>query len=150
MMTQLRYAEAANYFAEAVDLLPEGSNAVRADYLNRQGEAAWHGGDYRMAVQSLRRALAIREGILPPEHPDVAQSLNNLALLYYNTGRTAEAEPLLQRSIAILEKTLPPEHPHRMQVRGNYAVLLDQLGRPAEAAELRAQVIREQRGEPSH
>jgi tetratricopeptide (TPR) repeat protein len=69
----------------------------------------------------------------------VAQSLNNLANLYRDTGRSPEAEPLFKRAMAILEKTLPPDHPHRMRGRENYARLLDQLGRHAEAAELRAQ-----------
>ncbi len=41
-----------------------------------------------------------------PEHPDVAQSLNNLAELYRVQGRYAEAEPLYQRALAIREKAL--------------------------------------------
>jgi tetratricopeptide (TPR) repeat protein len=45
-MTRLRYRDAAGYFAEAVELLPEGSDEVRADYLNQQGSAAWRDGDY--------------------------------------------------------------------------------------------------------
>jgi len=31
---------------------------------------------------------------LGPDHPDVATSINNLAELYDNQGRYAEAEPL--------------------------------------------------------
>ena len=38
---------------------------------------------------------------LGPDHPDVAQSLNNLGNLYNAQGRYREAEPLLQRSIAM-------------------------------------------------
>ena len=45
-----------------------------------------------------------------PEHPDVAQSLNNLAVLYHNRGEYAEAEPLYQRSLAVWQKALGPEH----------------------------------------
>ena len=36
-----------------------------------------------------------REKALGPDHPDVARSLNNLAVLYYEQGRYADAEPLL-------------------------------------------------------
>ena len=39
-------------------------------------------GDYAKAEPLFKRALAIREKALGPEHPDVATSLNNLALLY--------------------------------------------------------------------
>ena len=87
----------------------------------------------------LKRSIAIGEKTLGPDHPDVAQRLNNLGALYQETGRYAEAEPLLKRSLAILEKTLPLDHPHRMSGLKSYGCLLDQLGRHAEAAALRAQ-----------
>ena len=51
------------------------------------------------------------EKALGPEHPDVANSLNNLAALYQAQGRYAEAEPLYKRALAISEKALGPEHP---------------------------------------
>jgi Tetratricopeptide repeat len=35
----------------------------------------------------LRRALAIQEKALGPDHPHVAISLNNLATLHYGRGR---------------------------------------------------------------
>jgi tetratricopeptide (TPR) repeat protein len=39
-------------------------------------------GQYTKAESLHQRALAIFEKALGPEHPDVATSLNNLALLY--------------------------------------------------------------------
>ena len=48
---------------------------------------------------------------LGPDHPNVATSLNNLAELYRNQGKYAEAEPLYKRSLAIREKALGPDHP---------------------------------------
>jgi tetratricopeptide (TPR) repeat protein len=59
----------------------------------------------------LIRALAIREKALGPDHPDTAQSLNNLAALYYSQGNYAKAEPILIRALAIREKVLGPNHP---------------------------------------
>ena len=56
--------------------------------------------------------MAIRERALGRDHPDVAQSLNNLAGLYNTQGRYAEAEPLFQRSLAIAEKAFGGDHPH--------------------------------------
>ena len=60
-----------------------------------------------------QRALAILEKALGPEHPDVATSLNNLALLYYGQGRYADAEPHFQRALAILEKATRPRASQR-------------------------------------
>ena len=39
-------------------------------------------GRYAEAEPLYERALAIREKALGPDHPDVATSLNNLAVLY--------------------------------------------------------------------
>ena len=47
-----------------------------------------------------RRALAIREKALGPDHPDTATSLNNLALLLKSKGDYAGAEPLCRRALA--------------------------------------------------
>jgi hypothetical protein len=58
-----------------------------------------------------------------PDDPDVASSLNNLALLYHTQGKYAEAQPLYQRSLAICEKVLGPDHPHTRLVRSNWDAL---------------------------
>ena len=50
------------------------------------------------------------EKSLGPNHPDVARSLNNLAQLYRDQGRYADAEPLYKRALAIYEKSLGPDH----------------------------------------
>jgi CHAT domain-containing protein len=44
--------------------------------------------------------LAIREKALGADHPDVAASLNNLAMLYRNQDRYSDALPIVQRTIA--------------------------------------------------
>ena len=86
----------------------------------------------------------IREKALGPEHPDVATSLNNLAVLYRAQGQYAEAEPLYQRALAIRKRVLGPEHPKVATCLENYAILLRNMGRPEEAAplEARARAIR--------
>jgi Tetratricopeptide repeat len=52
-----------------------------------------------------------REKPLGRSTPDVATSLNNLALLHYSQGQYAEAEPLSKGALAIREKALGPEYP---------------------------------------
>ena len=76
-----------------------------------------------------KRALAIMEKALGPEHPDVGAALNNLAELYRNQGRHAEAEPLYRRSRAIREKALGPEHPAVAKDLGGLALLYQAQGR---------------------
>jgi tetratricopeptide (TPR) repeat protein len=52
--------------------------------------------EYSEAEPLYRRALAIDEKSLGPEHPEVARDLNNLAELLSATNRLADAEPLYE------------------------------------------------------
>ena len=72
----------------------------------QSGRALRNQGKYDEAEPLYQRALAIREKALGPDHPDVAESLNNLAELYSNQGKYAEAEPLYKRALAI-DENLP-------------------------------------------
>jgi tetratricopeptide (TPR) repeat protein len=121
--TQLAYAEAAVYYRQAAELVPNSAQAVLADYLNQFGRALDEAGDYRNAQGPLARALAIREQVLGPHHPNVATSLNNLAALYDAQGKYAEAEPLYQRALKISEAALGPHHPNVATSLNNLAVL---------------------------
>jgi tetratricopeptide (TPR) repeat protein len=67
----------------------------------------------------LRRALAIAEKALGPDHPDVGNHLNNLAGLLQAKGDYAAAEPLFRRALAIDEKALGPNHPDTQRIRRN-------------------------------
>ena len=80
-----------------------------------------------------------------PEHPDVAQCLNNLAGLYETEGSYAEAELLLKRSLAIRESVLGPDHQAVSESLNNLAGLYETEGRYAEAEPLlkRSLIIRE-------
>lgn len=57
---------------------------------------------YAEAEPLFRRALAIWEKVLGPDHPDVARSLKNIAQLYRATNREKEGEELEARAIRIL------------------------------------------------
>jgi tetratricopeptide (TPR) repeat protein len=93
-------------------------------------------GQYAEAEPLYQRSLAIREKALGPDHPDVATSLNNLALNYRRQGKNAEAAPLYQRSLAIREKALGPHHPDVALSLKNLAALYHSQGKYAEAEPL--------------
>ena len=67
------------------------------------------------------RALAIREKALGASHPDVGQTLNNLANVYRDQGKYAEAEGLFKRALMIREQALGPNHPDVTATRHNLA-----------------------------
>jgi tetratricopeptide (TPR) repeat protein len=100
----------------------------------------------------LERALAIREQVLGPDHPDTAQSLNNLAGLLQVTGDYMGARPLLERALAIWEQTLGPDHPTTAQSLNNLGLLLQFIGEHVGARPLleRVLMITEQALGPDH
>src|SRR5262249_1183253 len=63
-------------------------------------------------------------------------SLNNLAELYRDQGRYADAEPLPQRALVILEQTLGPGHPDVAASLNGLALLYHTQGRYAQAEPL--------------
>lgn len=67
--------------------------------------------------------------MLGPNHPDVAMTLNNLAVVYKSQGKLGQAELLYQRALAIFEKVLEPHHPKIVTCRTNYASLLREMQR---------------------
>ena len=71
-----------------------------------------------------------------PDHPDVATSLNNLAVLYKKQGRYAAAEPLYKRALSIYEKALGPNHPSVATSLGNLAGLYRATGQFLKAQKL--------------
>ncbi len=102
-------------------------------------------GRFAEVEAATKRALAIREQALGPDHPDVAASLNNLAHVYERVGRYADADGLFQRAIEIWEKALGPNNPLLATSLLNLASVYADEGRfdEAEALYKRSLGIRE-------
>jgi len=48
-------------------------------------------------------------------------TLKNLAELYRDAGRTAEAEPFYRKAVAVAERALGENHPDVVEMRAGYA-----------------------------
>ena len=83
-----------------------------------------------------RRALAIKEAALGPDHPDVAKCMSNLAALLGDLNRHSEAEPLYRRALKITEASFEPDHPDIATGLNNLATLLYATNRLWEAEPL--------------
>ena len=93
------------------DAVTPFTSLAEAARLNTELLRLSRAGRYDEAISLAERALRIREKSLRPDHPEVAQSLNNLAVLYRATGDYAKAEPLYQRALGFgsrpLGQTIP-------------------------------------------
>ena len=81
------------------------------------------------ACQLLQDALAIRETALGKDHPSVAATLNNLAVLFGKRGSYKRAEPLCRRALEIREKLLGSDHPDVAKQLNNLALLVQNQGK---------------------
>ena len=87
--------------------------------LLERAEGAAKAGDLVSADEFLRRAARIQEQELGPHHPDLANTLNNLAIVAERTGRSSEAETFYRRAAAIAAAALPSDHPMTVASRQN-------------------------------
>jgi tetratricopeptide (TPR) repeat protein len=66
---------------------------------------------YTEAISAANEALKVAEETFGPEHPKVATSLNNLALIYKAQGKQAAAEDFYKHALTILEKSSGSDNP---------------------------------------
>ncbi len=90
-------------------------------------------GTHEQAEDSLRAALALYEDTQGPDSAGVADTLNVLGFVLYETGRASEAEPVLRRALAVHEAVTGPDSLPYADALSNLGTVLDWLGRGAEA-----------------
>ncbi|XP_065562598.1 uncharacterized protein LOC136028695 isoform X2 [Artemia franciscana] len=102
-------------------------------------------GRYEMAVPLCKQALEDLEKTYGHYHPDIANILNILALVYSNQNKCKEAANLLNDALQIREKTLGENHPAVADTLNSIAIFYAKHGKYKEAEPLckRALEIRE-------
>ena len=90
-------------------------------------------GQHTEAALLFRETLTIRRDILGEDHPDTANSYNNLALTLRDQGKYTEAEAMHRRALAIYLKALGEGHRDTATSYINLALTLRDQGKYAEA-----------------
>ncbi|MFN6482312.1 MULTISPECIES: tetratricopeptide repeat protein [unclassified Nostoc] len=98
-------------------------------------------GSYDQALPWYQQCLETSKKRLGEEHPDVAESLNNLALLYRSQVRYSEAEPLFIEALTLWRHLLGEEHLGVAKGLNNLAALYNSQGRYDEAEPLFLQAL---------
>jgi eukaryotic-like serine/threonine-protein kinase len=130
----------------ARELLDTGADRIRAGFADQPlararfmqtiADVYRKLGLYDDAQELFEEALEIRRGALPPDHPDIAESLNGLAALFGQTGRLAEAEALFEEALAIREKAFEPNDLKIAMSLSNLANMYTDRGANEEAEKL--------------
>lgn len=85
------------------------------------------------ALAHFEKAREIRERELPPDHPDLATVMNNMATLYIYQDKYDKALPLFEECKRIWEKTYGHDHPRVATAVSNLGFLYQQAGMYEEA-----------------
>jgi len=94
--------------------------------------------DLAQAKSLFHQALAISHQHLGLQHPLVAESLQGLAELSYNQGKTRLARQFYRRALGIREQQLGLQHPDTYATVQSYIALLRETQREEELAALEA------------
>jgi tetratricopeptide (TPR) repeat protein len=98
-------------------------------------------GLYQQAEPWLQQCEKVTKNRLGLEHPHVAASLNNLAILYCATGRYSEAQALYQQALELRKRLLGDNHPDVAASLNNLAELYRATRRDSEAQALYQQAL---------
>src|SRR5262249_5732171 len=104
-----------------------------ARHMLDRAERAVTAGDLASADELLTGAARIQEEELGPLHPDLANPLNNLAIVAEKAGRPDDAETFYRQAAAIAAASLPTDHPMVVESRQNLEGFCRERGLPIDA-----------------
>jgi len=108
---------------------------AEADRLNAQIERLYAIGKYTEARVAAENVLAIRKLVLGEDDPEVADALDQIATIDFETGSLASAESLLQRSLSLRHKASGSSSLEVAASLDKLAALYSAMGRFSEAVE---------------
>jgi tetratricopeptide (TPR) repeat protein len=129
-----QYSEAEKLYRAALSL-DTGDGLRVAIMAGNLGTLYKHLDRYQEAERAYSQALELRRKLLPPNRPELAYSLNNLADIYRIEGRYWEAHNLTQAAVRSLE-VINPQDPEMPILLSNLGVLERYLNHPLEAEQL--------------
>ena len=98
-------------------------------------------GRLKEAQPLLERSLRIRKANLRPNHPSLAITMNNIALLYARQRKYKKAIPLQKKTLEIFEESLGKNHVNIAIALRNLAASYRALGQKRERANLKVALL---------
>jgi len=109
------------------------ANSARLGYaFNMYGTHLYYAGELEKALEVLREGYEMRMADLPPNHPDIAESLNNIANVLNDMGMPDEALKEQQKALDIYNRA-GDQKPDVAKSLSNIGVILLQTGKPDQA-----------------
>jgi tetratricopeptide (TPR) repeat protein len=114
--------------------------------LHSQALLAMDAGDLERARNLMERCLAIRELVLPPDHPDIAECLADYSRILFRLGDRERPIEHTARALSISEHVFGVHHRRTLLTVAQLAVLEFFSGNQDAAVELYQRLQESQRG----
>jgi tetratricopeptide (TPR) repeat protein len=85
------------------------------------------------AIAYYEKSIEIKQKTLPVNRPDLANSYNNIGLVYHNMGEYSKAVLCLEKALEIEEKTLPANRPSLATSYNNIGLVYYNMGEYSKA-----------------
>ena len=140
-----RFEEAERWYKHAEvlhNVLPDPAGLRQAGLAASLAIVRHANGQYADATVLFERALDLRTKALGPDHPDVADALDNLASARDVEGAVEQAAQLHERGLKIREAALGKDHPLVARSLHNLALVRIEVGDHEGAAAMQERAIR--------
>jgi tetratricopeptide (TPR) repeat protein len=142
---QGRYTDAQKTLRDALARQQALYGAVNPDAartLKDLAQAVADGGDLKAALPLMQSAVAMQRTLRGKEpHPDLAEAINDLALLYQLMGDYDDSEKFYLESMAMKRRLYGDKHPEIANALGNLASAMQDKGDLARAEPLYQQAL---------
>ena len=72
-----------------------------------------------------QKVLEFQRDVLPPTHPNIATSMNNLAIVYWKLGDTTKAVRYMKSAMEVFVRAgYAPDHPDMVKCKSGYMHML--------------------------
>ncbi|CAF1138025.1 unnamed protein product [Adineta steineri] len=82
----------------------------KANIYHQLGRIRYFQGEYKEALLSYEKALAIRQQLLPSNHPDLGMSYNSISMVYYKMADYPKALVSQEKALTSQQQSLPSNH----------------------------------------
>jgi tetratricopeptide (TPR) repeat protein len=125
---------------------------VEAAIRDALGESYGYLGETALAIRQLERARILRVAELGRDHPETLESMNKLAVNYWQSGRVADSIVLHEETLRLRRAKLGADHPATIGTMNDLALAYQDAGRLSEAITLLEQARKpfEEKVGPDH
>ena len=95
--------------------------------------AKYRQGEHKEAITFYEKSIEIKKNTLPPNHSGLADSYNNIGMVYDEMGESSKALSYYEKALEIKQQSHPSNHPDLATAYNNIAIVYNSMGEYSKA-----------------